>query len=147
MLLTLVQFFLLFLMLLAVSLGSPQSLLSDHPLWAVLGFSFMVVSAGLAVAAFWSLGRSFRVAPVPKQGATLVTSGIYRTLRHPMYTAVVSLACGVFVLRSSWEVGASAAVLIVFYVLKGRYEERLLVDHYPEYKSYKARSRGVIPVR
>jgi len=147
MLLILVQFFLLFLMLLAVFMGSEQRLLPVHPLWSVLGFTLVVVSGGLALAAFRSLGRSFRVAPAPKQDATMVTAGIYRRLRHPMYTAVVSLAIGTFLLRSSWEVGVSAAAVVLFYVLKARYEERLLLDHYPEYKNYRSRSRGVIPLR
>ena len=95
-----VQFLLSFLMLLAVFMGSEQRLLPDLVLWRVLGFVLLVASAGLALAAFWSLGRSFRVAPAPKQEATLVTSGIYGRLRHPMYTAGGQLAAGAFLLRA-----------------------------------------------
>ena len=147
MVLILVQFLLLFLMLLAVFLGSGHRLLPAHPLWTLLGLLFVVVSGGLALAAFRSLGRSFRVAPAPKQEATMVTQGIYGTLRHPMYTAIVSLAIGTFLLRSSWEVGVSAAALVLFYLLKARYEEKLLLEHYPEYGKYRNRTRGVIPFR
>ena len=145
MLLILAQFFFLFLMLLAVFMGSGQRLLPEHLLITMLGLLFVVVAAGVALAAFRSLGSSFRVAPAPKEKASLVTSGIYRTLRHPMYTAIASLASGTFLLRPSWEVAGAAVALVIFYVLKARYEEQLLADHYPEYRNYKARSRGVIP--
>jgi len=140
-----VQFVLLGLLAVAVLEGTGQPLFPHHPAWTVLGFLLAVLAGALAVAAFWSLGRSFRVAPAPKQQATLVTNGIYGTLRHPMYTAVVSLVCGVFLLRPTWAIGLSAAAIVVFYVVKARYEEGLLAARYPEYRKYKARTRGVIP--
>jgi protein-S-isoprenylcysteine O-methyltransferase Ste14 len=101
----------------------------------------------LVAMAFRSLGTAFQAAPAPRDEASLVVGGIYRTLRHPMYTAVVGVVTGLFLLRPTWPMGVSAGALIVFYLIKARHEEGLLAQRYPEYEAYRQRSRGVIPFR
>ena len=89
--------------------------------------------------------RSFHVAANPTEGG-LVTTGPYRLIRHPIYTAVclftvpgviahwsaVSVICGVLVLAS--------AFLRVFL------EEKMLVGRYPEYRQYAAHTPRMIPL-
>ena len=70
------------------------------PRWLDIVTSGLVV-AGLAFAGFaavW-LGRSLTASPVPRDGATLVTSGPFGHVRHPIYSgvllAVLLIALGV----------------------------------------------------
>jgi protein-S-isoprenylcysteine O-methyltransferase Ste14 len=110
-----------------------------------LGAALCAGALVLFLAALAAIGRAFRIAPEPRPGAGLVTRGIYRGLRHPMYTSVAMLAAGLFLTRPTAAVGALAAATIAFFLAKARHEETLLVALYPEYAAYRERTWGVIP--
>lgn len=108
------------------------------PWWAWILFATGLVVFGWAAASLG--GNNFTILPDPRQGNTLSQRGIYRFVRHPMYTAV--LLCGAAVSFGApgiarWiALGVCAAVL----VLKVRYEETLLTKRHPDYPQ---RMRGV----
>ncbi len=94
---------------------------------------------------FRALGRNFRVFAAPRRSGTLVTSGLYARVRHPMYTAVIaSLGGYVLYFGSLWAVPFWLGCTIL-YMIKAVKEERLLVEHYPEYEDYRRRSWRFIP--
>lgn len=111
--------------------------------WRLPPWAWGLFAVGLLVLgwAFASLGaRNFTVMPEPRAGGALSARGIYRWLRHPMYTAV--LLCG-----AALAFGAPSAVrwvalplCLAVLVLKIRYEEGLLATRYP---AYAERMRGV----
>ena len=142
-----VQSVLFFGLLVAVLAGSGHRVLPESQWFAGCGLALCVATMVLVVAAFRSLGASFCVAPAPHDAARLVVGGIYRHFRHPMYTAAVSGVTGLFLLRPTWGIAVFASSIIVFYLIKARHEEGLLIRRYPEYKTYQQRTRGVIPIR
>lgn len=105
--------------------------------WPGVAIAVAGLAAILGVWAFRSLGASFRIAPTPREGASLVRSGIYRWVRHPMYVSVALVAVAAGLARPSVEVITLAFLNIALYVAKARYEERLLVRHYAEYAGYR----------
>ena len=115
--------------------GSIAVLLScggwDLPWWAWLLFL-----TGLALFAWACMalgGNNFTILPDPREGNTLSQQGIYRFLRHPMYTAV--LLCGIAVSfgAPSFARWIALGVCAVVLVLKVRYEEGLLTARHPDY--------------
>lgn len=113
--------------------------------WHVISAVCLTLAGGIGVAALWQLRHSFRVAPTPRRDGRLVTDGIYRWLRHPMYTAVVLVASGLALVRPDPTVLGAAAANLAFYLAKARYEEGLLLAHYPDYAAYRKRTLGVLP--
>jgi len=113
----------------------------------IAGRVLVAVGVLLAVAAFAALGRAVQVAPQPLPGASLVDRGIYRYLRHPMYTAATMVCVGLVLLRPHFTVLGSALAVVVYYLIKERYEERLLLERYPEYSAYRARTLGAFLTR
>ena len=103
------------------------------------------IAAGIGVAALLALRPVFRVAPTPRRDGILVTHGIYRWLRHPMYNAVLLVVAAVALHRPDPWVLAAAGANVVFYLTKARYEEGLLRAHYPDYEAYRRRTLGVLP--
>lgn len=76
----------------------------------------------------------------------LVTTGAYKYIRHPMYTALICLAWGIFLQRFTWPglllVLASTALLFV----TARCEEQECIEHFGDaYRHYMRRTRRFVP--
>ena len=110
--------------------------------WPVAGSALIVAGLILAAAAGRALGPSLRIAPTPRAGARLVRHGIYRWLRHPMYVAVALVLTGVACTRPAWPVLLITSFNFVLYFCKARYEEGVLMRHYPDYARYRERTFG-----
>lgn len=122
---------------------SPRTIFGD-PVLRVVGDLVCLFGVVLLFVALNTLGRFVQIAPAPKPNAELVTRGVYGRMRHPIYTAIVLVVAGL-VLRGVTVAGAVlGAVVVVFLLLKARYEETLLVAHYPEYEEYRKKTRGVL---
>ena len=110
------------------------------------GGALYLLGLGLAVTARVQLGRnwldleSFAVRP----GQTIVDGGIYRYVRHPIYTGDLLLVTGLELTLGSWLVVAVVplALLIVKQVLA---EEALLSRTFPSYARYCAETKRFIP--
>jgi protein-S-isoprenylcysteine O-methyltransferase Ste14 len=88
---------------------------------------------------------NFNIRPEPKPGGLLVTSGVYRRIRHPMYSAVLlAMLAAVLADPRPWRVAAWLALLGVL-LAKLRREERYLTARHPEYAAYCKRTRRLIP--
>jgi len=100
----------------------------------------------ILVVGIYNLRRSLNIAPQPVKDGQLQSYGIYRYIRHPMYTAVFLITTGIAINSGSyWKFGV-LALLIIFFRIKTEYEERLLLAKYPEYKKYMKNTGRYFPV-
>lgn len=144
----------------ALAIGSPLALIAagaasfmpwlaiPHPvLAAVLGAAMLVAGAFLRRHCFNALGKSFTGVVIVEQGQRIVQSGIYRTVRHPSYTAAFLMFIGIGVALDSW---ISVAILFLAHCyLYGRrvaVEEKALLETLGEpYREYMSRTKRFIP--
>ena len=77
------------------------------------------------------------LASMPAAGEPFLERGIYRHLRHPMYTGVL-LVLLASPAQSVNSLSLTAAVALYFIVGAGLEERRLAADH-PEYADYRRR--------
>lgn len=108
----------------------------------------IVVALGvvLLLAAFLRLGDALTPTPVPKVGATLRTTGAYRLVRHPIYAAILLIVIGLSLAAGSPLSIAWIAALVAFFLLKSRWEDRLLLAAYPdEWPAWRARTPALVP--
>ncbi len=131
------------LLLVLAWMAVPRGLRGEWPM-------FSVVLAGLSVAvAVWTLVHNrlgnFNIHPAPKVRGTLVTSGPYRLIRHPMYTAV--LLGGAALAGAAGHTWAWLVWAALFTVLwaKASLEEAWLREHYPPYVAYRRVTTRFIP--
>lgn len=106
---------------------------------AEVGLVITMIGAALAVTALGSIKSSFSIVP---EAHTLVVSGPYRLLRHPMYLAELLMLFGVVVgfVRLTTLVGALIVVGLQIYRI--RTEERLLQEAFPTtFEAFSARTR------
>lgn len=139
--------------LLFVVIGvSGLALSSPEPdAWTSLGFVagtvLILAGAGLGLAGIAGLqaGDALTAVPRPRDTSRLVDTGAYGRVRHPIYGALVIGAAGWSLLRGSPAAFLGTIALFVVLDLKRRREELWLMERYPEYAAYRARTRRFIP--
>lgn len=121
----------------------------------LLGRGIFTSVAGMSVFAFgllfglWTLGHNrlgnFNVRPDIKAGCSMVDSGPYRYVRHPMYTSVLVMMLGVLI---STPVGTEWVLFVLLFAVlsaKARREERLWCAHHPPYDAYREKTKMFLP--
>ena len=111
-----------------------------------LGLIFLVIGGGLASHVALSLKENLKPSPKPRVGGYLVTSGLYKVVRHPAYSCIVIAALGWGFWTNDLIRILLALGLFVFFDAKSRLEESWLEKTYPDYATYKKRiKRKFIP--
>jgi len=88
---------------------------------------------------------NFRIVPLIKVGGVLVTSGPYKYIRHPMYLAQVIVVAPLVVDYFSWVRFGVILILILDLLIKIQFEEKRLLNHFPDYDVYRKNSWKLIP--
>jgi protein-S-isoprenylcysteine O-methyltransferase Ste14 len=89
--------------------------------------------------------HTLTVMPTVKQGGQLCTSGPYRVIRHPMYTAVLLLLVGLLLNNYSHTGLIVFFIVLIDLVAKINVEEKILIVHYADYMDYTTRTKRIIP--
>jgi len=111
----------------------------------IAGIVLMVAGGGFFLTALARLGKNLTPLPYPKVDGQLVQSGVYGLVRHPIYCGGIVLALGwALTVRGPATVGY-AVLLLLFFDVKSRREERWLVTKFPAYAAYQKRVRKLIP--
>lgn len=115
--------------------------------WMSRAWGGALLAAGTLLAATGSvnLGRNLTPLPIPKKHATLIVTGAYRLVRHPIYSGITLMAFGWGMWLNSWPAVAYALLLFLFFDIKSRHEERLLAEKFPEYAAYRKNVKKLIP--
>ena len=94
-----------------------------------------------------ALGKMWSVSLDIRDKHKLVTSGIYRRVRHPMYTAFWTMALAQALLLPNWIAGLSGLVGFgTLFFLRVGPEEAMMEETFGEdYRDYKARTARIIP--
>jgi protein-S-isoprenylcysteine O-methyltransferase Ste14 len=114
-------------------------------LLVALGAGALVIGAWLLLRGFVDLGPSMTPLPRPRADGRLVESGIYASLRHPIYAGLILGSLGWSALTRSPAAFVVSLVLAAFLDAKARREEVWLVDRYPQYGAYRLRTKRFLP--
>jgi protein-S-isoprenylcysteine O-methyltransferase Ste14 len=115
--------------------------------WADWG-GVALVALGLGIAA-WArahLGRLWSGTVTLKEHHTIVRTGPYAFVRHPIYTGLTLATAGTALTKGTFAALAGFALLITSFVIKIRQEEALLISHFGKaYEAYQKEVSGLIP--
>jgi protein-S-isoprenylcysteine O-methyltransferase Ste14 len=112
------------------------------PVAGIVSTLLILTGNALAVYVLSQLGRSFSVMAEARR---LVTSGVYRIVRHPLYLAEELAVIGMIMQFLSLWTALLLAAHITFQLRRMRNEEVILGEIFPEYAAYKARTARLIP--
>ena len=102
-----------------------------------VGFVIIITAFIILLFAIKDLGRNLSPFPRPKNNSNLVTKGIYRFTRHPMYYSLIFISIGFFIIKLSIYylfLTISLALIIKF---KIALEEKYLMNKFKNYLLYK----------
>lgn len=133
-----------------VWVASPAFRFAEYGLRAVplaAGVICYVIGLWLFYRSHADLGTNWSITLEVRDGHRLITHGVYRGVRHPMYSALALYSIGQALVIPNWVAGLSNliafAVLFVFRV--GAEEEMMAQQFGHEYAAYTARTKRLIP--
>jgi len=121
-------------------------LVPESPTLQWAGALTAVAGTALALWARFTLGRNWSARVAIKEDHELISTGPYRFIRHPIYTAIIMLILAVALTNRAPLVLAGLALMIVSCWIKLRGEEEMMSEAFPEeYPAYMARTKRLVP--
>ena len=131
------QFFIIFLHFFQLELLPNKQIIQINNISYFLGILIIIIASIFILIAIKDLGRNLSPFPKPKANSNLVTTGIYRFMRHPMYYSLIIISFGVFLTKLSIYhlfLTITLALLIKFKIIL---EEQYLKNKFKNYFLYK----------
>ena len=112
---------------------------------ALLGTIAVVLGLGLAIWARMHLGRNWSATITLKAGHSLVRTGPYRYLRHPIYAGLLLGLVGTAAAIGEWRGILAVALVLIAFVRKILVEETRMGETFSEYGEYRRQTAALIP--
>lgn len=109
------------------------------------GIGLTTLGLIVAVLALLQLNRFLSPFPTPKEGSSLIQHGVFRWVRHPIYTGLLLMGIGWGVHTESFSRLGITLVLAVLFYFKSSYEEKRLQATFPDYGTYKQKAGRFFP--
>jgi protein-S-isoprenylcysteine O-methyltransferase Ste14 len=128
-----------------------NSLITGHflPHTDIVGIIGLVFSISGLVTACWArllLGKNWSVSVQQKQDHELVNSGVYRFVRHPIYTGLLMMLAGNVIINGNWRGILAFLIVFVSFWFKMNKEEKWLIKMFGDkYIDYMKDTKKLIP--
>lgn len=129
------------LLILFIFFASPNLYYYGLPkIWVGIGIIIAGIGFLLGLISSLTLGNALSpyVTPAPK--GKLITHGVYRFMRHPLYAGILAILLGLTLVFFALSKIMVFLIAIIFFYKKASYEEKILIERYPEYKAYKQKT-------
>jgi protein-S-isoprenylcysteine O-methyltransferase Ste14 len=110
-----------------------------------------VVLFAFAIWLLWrshhDLGRNWTPTVAMRYEPELITGGVYKYIRHPMYSAHLIWAIAQIIILHNWIAGYSFLIVQVpFYFIRIKNEEQMMIEQFgAAYKAYMEKTDRLIP--
>jgi protein-S-isoprenylcysteine O-methyltransferase Ste14 len=131
-------------------IATPWLAFANFPLYPfplVTGSVLLALSLWLFHRSHGDLGTNWSITLEIRESHRLVTEGVYRHVRHPMYSALLLYGLGQAMVVPNWIAGPSYAVaMVLVFALRLRPEEELMREQFNgEYDAYASRTKRLVP--
>ena len=92
------------------------------------------------------LGKNWSLSVQKKENHELIQAGIYKVVRHPIYTGLLFLFTGNAIIAGDYRAIIAVAIVFIHVWFKLLKEEKLLTEVFgSHYTDYKQRTKALIP--
>ena len=131
------QFFIISLHFFQWEFVPQKQIIQVSPFSYLVGFLIIIIAFIILLVAIKDLGRNLSPFPRPINNSNLVTTGVYRFTRHPMYYSLIFISFGVFITKLSIYYLILLISLGLIIKFKIALEEKYLNNKYKNYLLYK----------
>ena len=131
------QFFIIILHFFQWEFIPQKKIIQVSSLSYLVGFLIIIIASIILLVAIKDLGRNLSPFPRPIKNSNLVTTGIYRFTRHPMYYSLIFISFGVFLTKLSIYYLFLSTSLVLIIKFKIALEEEYLNNKFKNYSLYK----------
>ena len=131
------QFLIIFLHFFQLELLPNKQIIQINNISYFLGILIIIIASIFILIAIKDLGRNLSPFARPLKNSNLVTKGIYRFTRHPMYYSLIFISFGVFITKLSIYYLFLSIGLILIIKFKIALEEQYLNNKFKNYLFYK----------
>ena len=118
----------------------------DTRAWILAGVLLTYAGVALAIWARTILGGNWSSSVTVKQDHTLIRSGPYATVRHPIYSGILLAGLGTAMVIGEMHCLLGVAIGLVGFRAKSRVEEGFMIGQFgKEYEDYRQHTRALIP--
>lgn len=131
-------------------IATPVLGFADYPSRAlplVVGIACLALGLWVFHRAHADLGTNWSITLEIREQHRLVTEGVYRRIRHPMYAALLLYGLGQALVLPNYVAGPSYAVaMLLLVVLRIGPEERMMLAAFGEpYEQYRSQTKRLVP--
>jgi protein-S-isoprenylcysteine O-methyltransferase Ste14 len=133
-----------------VWVASPAFSFAEYPLRLgplIAGVICLAVGLWLFYRSHVDLGTNWSITLQVREHHQLITQGVYKSIRHPMYSALFLYSLGQVLVLPNWIAGPSYLVTFgILFVFRIRDEERMMLEEFgDEYATYMAKTKRLVP--
>jgi protein-S-isoprenylcysteine O-methyltransferase Ste14 len=130
--------------------ATPAFAFADYPLHPapfLTGTVCLALGLWLFHRSHADLGTNWSITLEIREQHQLVTRGVYRWVRHPMYLALFLYSAGQALALPNWVAGPSYGVaMLLLFALRVGPEERMMLETFgKDYEAYRARTKRLVP--
>ena len=115
------------------------------PYLTALGIAIALLGLLVSGISAWNLGKNLTPLPCPRDDGVLIQDGLYTIVRHPLYFGVLLVAFGWLLIYPYVSILIYVICLCIFFDIKTRREEVWLLSRFPEYSTYQAKVKKLVP--
>ena len=135
--LVILQFFIILLHFIKLEFFPKIEIMQVNFIFIFVGFLLIVIASIIVLMAIKDLGSNLSPFPRPIANGNLITTGIYRFIRHPMYYSLILISLGVFITKLSLYYLCLTISLVLIIKFKIILEEKYLNYKFQNYIFYK----------
>ena len=133
-----------------VWVASPAFSLAEYPLRPgplIAGVVSLLIGLWLFYRSHVDLGTNWSITLQVREHHQLMTQGVYKSIRHPMYSALFLYSLGQVFVVPNWIAGPSYLITFgVLFVFRIRHEEKMMLEEFGDvYAIYMAKTKRLVP--
>ena len=134
--LVILQFLIIILHFIKLEFLPKNEIMQVNFIFSFVGFLLIIISSIVMLIAIKDLGSNLSPFPKPIVNGNLITSGIYRFMRHPMYYSLILISFGFFITKLSFYHLSLTICLGIVIKFKIILEEKYLNKKFKKYFLY-----------
>tara|TARA_Y100000991_G_scaffold189948_1_gene156083 strand:+ start:364 stop:837 length:474 start_codon:yes stop_codon:yes gene_type:complete len=135
--LVILQFLIIILHFVKLEFFPMVEIMQVNYIFSIFGFLIIIIASIIMLKAVKDLGINLSPFPRPIANGYLITTGIYRFIRHPMYYSLILISFGILIIKLSFYYLFLTIFLSLVIKLKIILEEQYLNNRFRNYILYK----------